>query len=412
MASDRPTTLLLAASLLGAACEFGDITVYELPPRAMQNVVLTILAEDENAAAQLGWDAGRIPGATVRIADADSTITPGWRFEGFTAADGTIQLEAIPTGEYVVEVSRMLDAEERALARDPAVTAFLGRSHIRPDLMEGGGTVRVPASERRGLVISEIESYVRTATGSHYVQGGYVELYNNSDTTIYLDGKVIARGYDRLYDAIPGECASNAHIRASTMGLYAAAFEKFPGSGREYPLPPGSTVLVAVDAIDHRPFTPHGFDLSRADFEFRGAADVDNPAVPNMVNIGLREGSGFGLVWPAGTTVAFLSDPVDVASLPRAGSPGFEFALFPAAGILDVAVFLNEGVMFPLCQPIMQPSFQREAGSFGLASDPGISLQRRPLLRLPDGRIVLQNTRSARADFYAPANTPGTLPPF
>lgn len=36
-----------------------------------------------------------------------------------------------------------------------------------------------------------------------------------------------------------------------------------------------------------------------------------------------------------------------------------------------------------------------------------MSLQRRPLLRLPDGRIVLQNTRSSRVDFYAPPEHAG-----
>jgi hypothetical protein len=54
----------------------------------------------------------------------------------------------------------------------------------------------------------------------------------------------------------------------------------------------------------------------------------------------------------------------------------------------------------------------REPGSWQIARDSGFSFQRRPLLRLPDGRIVLQNTRSSLMDFYAPANTPGSLPPF
>lgn len=406
------TIVLLAAVVCAISCDFGSISVYEMPPRQIQTVMLTILAEDSATAQALGWTDGRIPGAEVRVVDADSSVTPGWRFEGQSTEDGTVELKDIPAGEYVVDVLRVLDAAERAQA--PGIAALLGSFSIRPEHMQGSGTIRVPASERRALVISEIESNVSTATGSHYIQGGYVELYNNSDTIIHLDGKVIARGYDRLREFIPGECSADAHLRSSTAGLYAAAFEMFPGSGRDHPLLPGHTVLIAVDAIDHRPFTPSGFDLSRADFEFRGAADVDNPTVPNMVNIGLREGTAYGLAWPAGATVIFISEPVHVPSLPKATQTGgsLEYARFPAAGILDVAVFLNEQATQQLCQPFMQPSFLREPGSWQIAEPPAVSFQRRPLLRLPDGRIVLQHTRSSRKDFFAPAHTPGSLPPF
>lgn len=400
---------ILGVALFATACEYGDVTVYDVPPAATHDITLVFRAEDAAAAELLNWEEGRIPGADVRIVPEDSTAN-SWRFDGTTDDQGVVALDSIPTGRYVASVTRLLDEGERQAAAEAGAMAFMGSRGFRPESIEISEDILVHTSERGALVITEFAFAVLTEDDRSYTPGGYIELYNNADSTIYLDGKVIARAFGILYDFPNRPCSMFEHLRADSRGIYAAAFEMFPGSGNEYALSAGQTALIAVDAIDHRPFTPHGFDLSGADFEFRGAGDVDNPAVPNMINIGLRQGTPYGLAWPAGSGEVFISNPVDVTSLPTAKEPDSptEYARFPASGILDVAFFSGPASTYPYCHPAVAV-FLREHGDWQPPRSHGMSMQRKTLLTLPDGQAVVQQTRSTAADFFLGSNSPGAI---
>jgi hypothetical protein len=183
--------------------------------------------------------------------------------------------------------------------------------------------------------------------------------------------------------------------------------EQFPGSGRDYPLAPGETVVVARDAIDHRPFAPTALDLSHAQFEFFGIADVDNPQVPNMINIGLQS-TDRGLSLTEG--VVFVASPVDVSQLVRAHEPDTrrEWMRVPAERLLDVAIHVYEDPTYPLCSQVIHPTFDRGHSLVG-DGPADLSRHRRPLMTLPDGRIVLQHTRTSFADFVTAGQAPGRV---
>lgn len=99
----------------------------------------------------------------------------------------------------------------------------------------------------------------------------------------------------------------------------------------------------ATDAIDHRVITPLAFDLSRSDFEFRGGADVDNPAVPDMLCVGPRDGgmvTGHGLSFYTSDPVLPLAGALDVAALPRVtAAVGGKWVRIPRDAILDVVTW-------------------------------------------------------------------------
>lgn len=294
--------------------------------------------------------------------------------------------------------------------------AFVHRGPLR--VMPSPATLDliVPASRTRSLVISEIRAQADpTAAGlCCYNFGKYIELYNNADTTVYLDNKVVGMGFGILYDLSPTRpCAMFNQLRTDPVGIWAVEFERFPGTGRDHPLEPGSAAVIAVDAIDHSAFAPTAPNLSGADFEFRGNADVDNPSVPDMIPIGLLASpAGHGLALSQG--VVFIAEPVVTAELERAREPdtGREWARIPANRILDVVVHTDDSdPTFPLCPTVIHPAFDR-AWVRGLEHfDPDLSLQRRPLLRLDDGRVVLQHTRTSRADFTTGPLRPGDVPP-
>ncbi|SFH26176.1 DUF4876 domain-containing protein [Pedobacter insulae] len=155
--------------------------------------------------------------------------------------------------------------------------------------------------------------------GSHRQNGAtyrdqFIEFYNNSDQTLYADGLyfaeitgVITSGAS--YYLLPSEQMDwsksvnmPTNIDANKDYVYARALLMIPGTGKQYPVLPGKSIVVAQTAINHKqPFTGTDgeavsvldpsltVDLSGADFEAYYApfltkplsSDVDT-AVPNL----------------------------------------------------------------------------------------------------------------------------------
>src|SRR5690606_12398047 len=181
--------------------------------------------------------------------------------------------------------------------------------------------------------------------------------------------------------------------------------------GTQYPVAPGRAVVVATDAIDHREYG--GLDLSRVDFEFIGPADVDNPAVPNLVSVGVRE-----YFLDRGFFINVLSDkvalvePLDPAPLPRHTIPstGVEYLRVPADRVLDVFTHREVATTSPpFCARMVHERFERQPSSGLLAEGTARTLHRPVLQVLPDGRKVLQRTRTSARDFTAGDPSPGTI---
>jgi hypothetical protein len=271
----------------------------------------------------------------------------------------------------------------------------------------------VPASRRKGLVISEW-AFNR---GAGYYTGGFLELYNNADTTIYLDGIVVAQGLDWEYDRPTFPCALLRPYSEDPQGIWTLAYQVFPGDGDDYPVSPGGIVVVATDAIDHRPFFAGTLDLSAADFEFVGTSDPDNPAVPNMVNTGYDSDlAGHGVEWSGLGAVAVVALPFDTTGLVTTVYPGsstFAHPRIPREAIVDVLsmrTYFDNGL--PQCARIVNDVFDRDSfrgrGSDGVAEFE-YSVSRRPLPIRIAGRPVLQVTRTSDSDFLRSPRTPSVV---
>jgi hypothetical protein len=206
----------------------------------------------------------------------------------------------------------------------------------------------------------------------------------------------------------PRSCADLQHMRLDPEGLWSMFFHKFPGTGRDYPVLPGRSVIVATDAIDHRPFGAH--DLSGADFEFVGPSGggVDNPGAPNLVDIGTQPHPlGHGLYFNI-STIFFLAAAQDDTKLLRMREPGYpyEYARIPFTTILDSGIVLADQfvagtLMSPPCRQVAHPKTSRGYAVNLRFDQPHLSLHRRPLLTAPDGRTILQHTGNSGVDFFA-----------
>ncbi|HYT82685.1 MAG TPA: hypothetical protein VEK86_04495, partial [Gemmatimonadales bacterium] len=235
-------------------------------------------------------------------------------------------------------------------------------------------------------------------------------------TTIYLDGKYWGIGWDFNRDYPYWPCAQTGSVRNDPDGIWTRIMLRFPGQGTDHPLAPGQTALIAKAAIDHRPVDPKLWDLSHADFEWGGYRNADNPDVPNLEGIGLQ---GMGFPLPHAEQPLFLSEPVDLTTLPRYTDPysGRVWVRVPAAAVLDVWVGAQDWTTTSYtpvasCLESAHRYFERLPGPAFAGSDfdNGLSEQRRVLTVLPDGRKILQDANTSMVDFVKAARTPGWIP--
>ena len=167
-------------------------------------------------------------------------------------------------GEYTINAEKEINN----------IGSFFGSEKYSPDssLNELDTILLIPS--KKSLSINEIYT-VGPPNNFHYFYDQYIELYNSSDSTMYLDGMVVCR------------------MSSSVMGNVTYMFQ-FPGTpltGREHPVDPKEFVVLAHDAYDHKGEIFNGnasIDLSEADWEFRNSKDYgdwDNPDVPNLDNV-------------------------------------------------------------------------------------------------------------------------------
>jgi len=134
-------------------------------------------------------------------------------------------------------------------------------------------TVQLTKAVKQSLLISKIyASGTRDANNKTYVADGYVEIFNNSDEVEYADGLYLALVEAESVVAFPA--AANPNF------IYARQVYRFPGNGTEYPIAPGSSIVVANSAINHSANVSTSVDLSRADFEAKDTKFINREDVP------------------------------------------------------------------------------------------------------------------------------------
>jgi hypothetical protein len=412
--------LLFIASL---GCEPGDISFVRVDAsegvsRVTLTVVAAVDAADSALADSLGWD-GVVPGAEVNVLrnGTDQWITQR------TDWSGVARFERLLPGIYRVYGGKVLTPAE-AVAVGGVLRAF---GDGNTELVMGDTTVelRLYGDRPRSLVIAEIATGEPRPWEVSYNLSKYFEVYNNSDSTVYLDGVLFGDWWIWTTHTAHTSCAVSEPWRRDSLGVGARAMLAFPGTGREYPIAPGEVKVVAVAAIDHTPVHPTTLDLSNADFEIGSPAVANNPAVPDMLDVGLESWSAYngpGHRLTGATSAYFLALPVDVSSLDvmYRDLQGREWLRMPRSTVLDfvrlTSVWPESDLEYPPCLNGMHPIFERYEGGFhriGFDIDyesSEIHSYERRVLHDTSGRLILQNTNTTAFDFFSSTRTPGRLP--
>lgn len=322
-------------------------------------------------------------------------------------------------GSYNVFVSGKVSDEATAYVQGSAMV----------DLFDTKATTITLAKYNQSPLV--FKTIYNTGGAKHYLLDGFVEIANNSDEVQYLDGLLLAAPLANLkaQSAWQKQYPDFYHEGGQLNGVVLA----FPGSGQDYPLLPGQSVVVADQAMNHQ--LAYGSDeskkeefaktanLSAANFEkYYGNGDTDNEEVPNMVVVSMRSGSkqkafvtgvngrAFMLIkLPQGMThAAFMADANNFTTMPgtTAATP---YMKIPHKYVLDaVDVYASTVAVTD-----HYPFFQDHDDATGIQGSPSYKGKciRRKVSRLANGRPYYQDTNNSANDFKNNQdNTPGVTP--
>ena len=141
-------------------------------------------------------------------------------------------------------------------------------------------TIELPTnlSLKQSLLISKVyASGTRDINNARYDADVYVEIFNNSDEIQYLDSIYLMLVEGDSPMAFP------ASLNPST--LHARQVYRFPGTGKDYKILPGKSVVIANSARNHTFVAPTSVDLQNADFEFKGTKYPNNDNIPGMIQV-------------------------------------------------------------------------------------------------------------------------------
>ncbi|MFH1851325.1 MAG: DUF4876 domain-containing protein [Candidatus Neomarinimicrobiota bacterium] len=375
--------------LISVACALlWDCTDVVETPESMR-LDLTVTAIDTSIFSTTLFDTTTVPGARVFI----NSLSYGNSYSAETDSNGRAVFADILPDVYNISSTKRFTADEVILVTGAPTERVLNGQQQGLNIfgMAYGIDLYLTPVTLGTLVFSEIY-YNGAKPGKipYYFHDQFTEIYNNTDSTLYLDSLIIA---DAAYGYV-----SEAYIHSVHAYM-------FPGSGRDYPLGPGEMIIVAQDAINHYiPIVnPNSVDLSGADFEYYVGAkgDVNNSAVPDMIMLHHKYGNDF-LYSVMNDAIVLLR----VADPYAYGYDNSEQIMLPKSGILD-AIEYRESLSEMDKKHLDATIDAGLTGGFSMYSSRSVE---RHIDHFKDGRAVLMDNNNSSIDFQLlDRPTPGYL---
>lgn len=249
------------------------------------------------------------------VSNAKVFLSSRYGVKIFTSNDsGLIEINNLPTSTYGLSVrkSHPLDPNILLIASKQDVVVNSGR------LTED--TLFVKPISSIGICINEIYA-AGPVNNIFYFYDQFIELYNSSDSVRYLDGMIVVRVSGNNEGKGPG--ADEDDDGDIDGAVYAFKFPGNPGE-QNIPIHPRQFIVLAVDAVNHKNMISTSIDLSNADWEFYNQfspEDIDNPNVPNLINIFPHRTQDFLINLSADVIVlcdgrdSLLLDGIDISSI-------------------------------------------------------------------------------------------------
>ncbi|MCG7501020.1 DUF4876 domain-containing protein [Tenacibaculum sp. Mcav3-52] len=183
-------------------------------------------------------------------------------------------------GSYEVSVSGKVQYDLNGETREGVVVAFVPELNFVSDVQAQDIQLALKAFSKDFIIEEVFFTGTLTPEGEQYYGDQYFKIYNNTDEVLYADGLILAQSKFLTVDK--QEYTPDVMKTDFTTG----SMIQIPGSGKEYAVEPGESLIIALGGINHKENNAKSIDLSSADFEmfYEGTDDVDNPAVTNVIN--------------------------------------------------------------------------------------------------------------------------------
>jgi len=210
-----------------------------------------------------------------------------------TDASGKAQFLSLPAGTYNLNISEPREDGEYMLT-GTFNSIVVSIQQDTPIVVSIDAVI-----SNAGLVIKEV--YYPGANDKYVsmFKDQFIEFFNNSSEVIYADGLYVANIYpDRFGRTLPQPLNQMLDI---TQTVYAMWVYQIPGTGKEYPVEPSKSLMIALNAMNLKEGNPQpdkALDNTIADletyavpwFEAQGLRgnpyyDFDNPDVPNVIPV-------------------------------------------------------------------------------------------------------------------------------
>jgi hypothetical protein len=235
-----------------------------------------------------------------------------------------------------------------------------------------------------------------------------MELFNNTDHTIYLDGLCIALVHGNTTSANP--CALYTTYKDATYCSQIARFDGTKGTTTNIPLEKGKSIVVALIAKNYI-VTDEGDtkytmaqNLASADYEIFSTATwfIDNPDVKNLTPVySANPMGGLATLYPA--FVLFYATQADIdswetgvdeSSYTVTSQKAWKAKRVPNSIIIDAVETYKKDSY----QQKRIPDLICSQGISGVNNE-GSIFDRKILYIDEDGRIVLKDTNNSSSDF-------------
>lgn len=328
-------------------------------------------------------------------------------YEFETDICGMVKVPSIIPGIYDITTKMEISGAEykKMMVTDSHIEdnarVVLGVSLINQKIFKAEDIVlKLNASVLKSIIISKIYySGTRDKMDRTYVSDSYVELFNNSDETAYLDG---------LYLALAESVSPAAYpAKENPDTVYARQIVKFPGTGKDYPVEPGKSIVVASkSARNHLESAPVSVDLSDADFEVKLVEGSGNPDVRMLPLVhNSTTVKTFNLLSGGPNAVFLIESDEDVLTWPevyqRGKTSGELFRRVHKSFIIDGVECLKKPSQTDPDVNTKRLQAEIDAGYAVISAVNGYtheSVERR-VSRYENGRYYLEDTNKSSADF-------------
>ena len=195
-------------------------------------------------------------------------------------ADGLVKFTNIIPDIYSISTSWEIDGNTYVEMADTIVENIniILSGNLPKEEIFNVKTIELTLSKalKQSLIISKIySSGTKDNNNKNYIADKYVEIFNNSDETQYLDSTIYI-GFVEAHSEVPFPASANPGY------VYARQVFRFTNTDVKHPILPGQSIVIANSAIDHTEFSPNSVNLRIADFEAKNVTYSNNADVKEM----------------------------------------------------------------------------------------------------------------------------------